>query len=406
MLVCFSHQICTRVNVKILAKTAPLATEHNYLHAVRCWTLQGIGLPLLHSLKLQIRILVPDKIQPTPAPATDDPNAVSRKRDHIELAFQAQIESISLDSRFDYEPLLSAHPAPGQLEPMRFLGKQLRAPIWVSSMTGGTQWAGTINHNLARACRDFGMGMGLGSCRSLLRSDDHLADFDVRSTIGHELPLFANLGVAQVDELLHTGQIDLVRRLIDRLQADGLILHVNPLQEAMQPEGDRFRRPALHTIEALLEAVEFPVIVKEVGQGMGPQSLEALFRLPLAAIDFGASGGTNFAMLELLRADAAKREAFAPLAFVGHSAADMVATANRIVASRGEQLACRQVIISGGIRHFLDGYFLTEKLALPAVYGQASAFLRHARGDYGELATFVENQVAGLALAKAYLRVR
>jgi isopentenyl-diphosphate delta-isomerase len=94
-----------------------------------------------------------------------DPTAVSRKHDHIELAFQSQVGAALLDDRFFYEPLLAAHPQPGSLPAIPFLGTSLRAPLWVSSMTGGTALARTINRNLARACAEFGMGMGLGSCR-------------------------------------------------------------------------------------------------------------------------------------------------------------------------------------------------------------------------------------------------
>ena len=110
----------------------------------------------------------------------NDPTASTRKQDHIELAFQSQVDEGKLDSRFYYEPLLSGHPKENALNSFQFLGKKLNAPIWVSSMTGGTEWAKTINQNLARACNEFGMGMGLGSCRSLIYSDETLSDFDVR----------------------------------------------------------------------------------------------------------------------------------------------------------------------------------------------------------------------------------
>ena len=176
-----------------------------------------------------------------------DPTAESRKRDHIELAFQSQIEEGKLDHRFYYEPLLAAHPEKNSLPDFDFLGKKMRAPIWVSSMTGGTGFAGIINHNLARACKDFGMGMGLGSCRSLLFSDEHLKDFDVRNLIGEDLPFYANLGIAQLEELIDDNKIELVNTLLQKLRADGLIIHVNPLQEWLQPEGDRFRRPPIET---------------------------------------------------------------------------------------------------------------------------------------------------------------
>ena len=337
----------------------------------------------------------------------EDPTAASRKRDHIDLAFRSQVVRHELDHRFHYEPLLAAHPAPGSLPPLSFLNKNLRAPIWVSSMTGGTEWARTINHNLARACKDFGMGMGLGSCRSLLFSDDTLPDFNVRPLIGHDLPLYANLGIAQLEQLIEKGELWRVRQLLDKLQADGLIIHVNPFQEWMQPEGDRFQLSPLETIVAFLDQLkDVPVVVKEVGQGMGPESLKALFQLPLQAVDFAAGGGTNFAKLELLRSDAARQEIYTQLAHTGHTAEEMVGFTNDIAAELGDAIRCRQVIISGGVQGFLDGYYLIRKLRLNAVYGQASGFLKHARGTYEELYAYVEAQVRGLELAAAYLRVK
>ncbi len=335
-----------------------------------------------------------------------DPTAAERKADHILLAFQSQVAQGQLDNRFYYEPLLAAHPERGSFPEMQFLGKTSRVPMWVSSMTGGTEMANRINYNLARACGEFGFGMGLGSCRSLLYSDERLSDFAVRKVIGHDVPLYANLGVAQLEELIDAGDLFLLNELVDKLEADGLIIHVNPLQEWLQPEGDRFKRPPLETILAVLEKFSFPVIVKEVGQGFGYQSLKALFQLPLAAVDFAANGGTNFAKLELLRSDKTRQEIYGQLANVGHSATEMVNMTNEILADLGDKAQCKQVIISGGVKTFLDGYYLTEKLNTTCVYGQASSFLHHARGEYQELKDFVDSQVQGLELAKAFLTVK
>lgn len=337
----------------------------------------------------------------------DDPNAASRKKDHIELAFASQVTRPELDLRFYYEPVLSAHPEHNSLPAVDFLDKKLRVPIWVSSMTGGTEMARVINRNLARACAEFGMGMGLGSCRSLLYDDDNLADFAVRELIGKEQPLYANLGIAQVEQLIERDELDRIPALIRKVDADGLIIHVNPLQEWLQPEGDRFRRPPIEIIRQVLTSFAgMSVIVKEVGQGMGYESLKALFQLPLAAVDFAANGGTNFARLELLRSDPRRKETYEPLALVGHTAAEMVSMTNRLAEELGDQMVCRQVIISGGVRDFLDGYYLTQKIQLPAVYGQASRFLRHARGDYAELQAYVAAQIQGLELAQAFLKVK
>ncbi len=336
-----------------------------------------------------------------------DPTAVSRKRDHIELAFRSQIEQGQLDQRFYYEPLLAAHPKRGSLPHFQFLGKTMRVPVWVSSMTGGTEWAHTINHNLARACRAFGMGMGLGSCRALLYSDEMLPDFDVRDEIGDEQPLFANLGIAQMEQLIERGELYRVKDLLEKLRADGLIIHVNPLQEWLQPEGDRFGRAPIETIEMFLDKMDgVSVIVKEVGQGMGYESLRTLLQMPLKAVDFAANGGTNFAKLELMRSDETKREIYSQLANVGHSAAEMTLMVNTLAEALGDELRCQQIIISGGVKHFLDGYYLVNKCNLTAVYGQASSFLKHARGDYDELYQYVDAQVQGLELANAFLHVK
>lgn len=336
----------------------------------------------------------------------EDQNAVSRKRDHIELAFQSQVGQQELDLRFYYEPLLAAHPSAATLPATSFLGKNLRAPMWVSSMTGGTALANTINHNLARACGEFGMGMGLGSCRSLLYSDEYLKDFDVRDLMPDQ-PLYANLGIAQLEQLLDRNHAHIIQNLVDKLRADGLIVHVNPLQEWLQPEGDRFKYAPVTTIERLIDALpHLSIIVKEVGQGFGRESLRTLFQLPLAAVDFAANGGTNFAKLELLRSQPVQREIYSQLAQVGHSATDMVHIANEVLAELGDNARCREVIISGGVRTFLDGYYLTQKLNANCVYGQASSFLKHARDDYDSLAAYVSAQVQGLELCHAFLKVR
>lgn len=329
-----------------------------------------------------------------------------RKKDHIELAFESRVNKGKIDSRFYYEPILSGHPAEVKWEGIAIGTKKLKVPIWVSSMTGGTDWAKTINTNLAKACNEFGMGMGLGSCRPILYDNEYLQDFAVRSLIGDNQIMMANLGVAQIEELIASNRLNLIRELVQKLEADGLIIHVNPLQEWLQPEGDRFKFAPIESIEEVLNFVDFPIIVKEVGQGMGYASLKALLQLPLAAVDFAANGGTNFAKLELLRSDDTQKQIYAQLANVGHGAEEMTMITNKVVAELGDKVKCQQIIISGGIQSFLDGYYLIEQCNLPSAYGQASAFLKHSRGDYDQLSKFVQAQVDGLAIAKAYLRVK
>jgi isopentenyl-diphosphate delta-isomerase len=338
--------------------------------------------------------------------AGEDPTAATRKHDHIALAFKSQLGEAVLDRRFYYEPLLAAHPNASTLQPFAFLGKTFKLPFWVSSMTGGTLLANKINYNLAKAAGEYGFGMGLGSCRGLLYSDEYLKDFAVRKVMGYDVPLFANLGIAQIEKLIAENKLVLITEMLKKLEADGLIIHVNPMQEWLQPEGDKIEVAPIETIKKMLEFTSIPLIVKEVGQGMGKESLKALLALPLLAVDFAAYGGTNFAQLELLRSEASKQEVYQALAVVGHSATEMVGFVNEILAEKQTNIQAKHVIISGGIKNFLDGYYATQKLQMSCIYGQASAFLRHAQVCYEDLQAYIETQKQGLAFAQSFLRVR
>ncbi|WP_439185085.1 isopentenyl-diphosphate delta-isomerase [Carboxylicivirga taeanensis] len=328
-----------------------------------------------------------------------------RKRDHIDLAFSSRLEGKHADNRFDYEPLFGTHQKT-ELE-YHFAGKKMRLPLWVSSMTGGTQRAGTINKNLAQACAEFGLGMGLGSCRILLDSPEHFNDFNVRPIMGNEAPLFANIGICQLESMLEDGSTDKLAELVDKLDADGLIVHINPLQEAFQPEGDLLKRPALELLQEFMEETTVKLIIKEVGQGFGYASLKQLLQMPIEAIEFAAMGGTNFSLVELNRSNAVAAEVFNPFIHVGHTAEEMTHMVNNLVDELPlEAIKAKQLIISGGISSVLDGYYLTSVSKLPAFYGMGSAFLRHAMGDYAKLRVFVEKIDQSWSLASSFLKVK
>ena len=327
-----------------------------------------------------------------------------RKKDHIDLAFQSQTLIDNIDKRFYYEPLLSPHPS-GFPTTYELNGKTMKVPVWVSSMTGGTELAEKINSNLAKACRKYGMGMGLGSCRIILDDETYFHQFDVRELIGDDLPLYANLGICQVEELVADKAINKIEKLVERLRADGLIIHVNPLQEWFQPEGDRIIRPPLETVKDVLEQTQLNIIVKEVGQGMGPESLRELLKLPVEAIEFAAFGGTNFAKVELSRSNEFRRQLYEPLSKIGNDAYSMMENINTIY-EEGADIQCKNIIVSGGIKTFLDGYYFLKKSKIPAIYGQASTFLKYAKESYEALDEFLAYQIKGLELAYAYLTIK
>ncbi len=325
-----------------------------------------------------------------------------RKKDHIDLTFKTQ--GLETDTRFDYEPVLATPPQEVEFPKFSLAGKTLRLPIWVSSMTGGTKRAAIINRRLARLAANFGLGMGLGSCRPLLWGHASLGDFDLRPLLGDDVPFFANLGIAQVEQLIASDHLGRLVDLVSLLKADGLIVHVNPLQEWLQPEGDTINTTPIETIKYLVENTTIPIIVKEVGQGMGPQSLRALMQLPLEAIEFGAHGGTNFAKMEMMRSQSTDIHRHKGIMHLGHTAVEMVGFANNIL--KNEQVACKHFIISGGIKNYLDGYYLIEKLQAPSIYGQASALLALALESYDKLHAYIESQKHGLHLCYQLLRVK
>jgi isopentenyl-diphosphate delta-isomerase len=327
-------------------------------------------------------------------------NIADRKFEHIVLADKSQVDKTQLNNLFDYEPLFSAHPKEIDLS-LQFLNKSMKAPLWISSMTGGTGSAKIINQNLATIAGEYGLGMGLGSCRPLLDNSKDFSDFNLRKYIGNDSPFYANLGIAQLEELVEQGKLAQISELLKRLESDGLIVHINPLQEWYQPEGDRFSKSPLETIETLL-ASEIPVVVKEVGQGFGPRSIKKLLELPLQGLELSGFGGTNFSKLEKLREKEPNLTRPDDLMFVGHSALEMINQINLFNKELNDKCLCKNIIISGGISNTLEGHWLSEKLELTSVVGRAKGYLDHAT-NIDELRSFVEGQISTLKMAKAYL---
>ncbi|MBP9674659.1 MAG: hypothetical protein KBD63_06145 [Bacteriovoracaceae bacterium] len=332
-----------------------------------------------------------------------------RKKDHLDLVSTSQTASILKDERFNYEPLLGTHPLSLTQVEQPFLGKKIKAPLWVSSMTGGTKMAGILNVRLARACKKFGMGMGLGSCRIFLQEKKYAKDFKLRSVIGDDLPFYANLGIAQVEQNLSREGIKKITEMIKNLEVDGLIIHINPLQEWLQPEGDRFLKTPLETLKIFLDKVSFPVVVKEVGHGFGPESLKSLWELPLQGIELAGFGGTNFSLLEIKR-KSSQIQGEEALSYVGHSCEEMIEMIKQITSNNAKS---HDLVISGGIKSFLDGHYLLSKLAsfhhknrVSAVYGQAYAFLEKAKISSEVLESFIEKELLGLQMARSFLRLK
>ncbi|MDZ5605346.1 type 2 isopentenyl-diphosphate Delta-isomerase [Pseudomonas sp. RP23018S] len=246
----------------------------------------------------------------------------------------------------------------------RFLGKTLRAPLLISSMTGGAARAESINAHLAEAAQHLGIAMGVGSQRVSLREGFEQGLTRALRQRAPDVTLLANLGAVQLRE---ADGLDLARRAVDSLHADALILHLNPLQEAVQPEGDRDWRGVLLLIERLCRELEVPVIAKEVGAGISAPVAMALANAGVQVIDVAGTGGTSWAAVEAERAsDPADRAVAMAFADWGMSTAACLHEVRRALPGMA-------LIASGGIN---DGVEAAKAIRLGAqLVGQAARVL-------------------------------
>jgi isopentenyl-diphosphate delta-isomerase len=268
-----------------------------------------------------------------------------------------------------------------------FLGFALRAPLLISSMTGGTQRAARINRRLAAAAEAAGIAFALGSGRALIENPSLLPTFAVRA-VAPNVALFANLGAVQLN---YGVEIDDARRLVDVLGADGLFLHLNPLQEALQPGGDTNFRDLERKIARLCTALDVPVLAKSVGSGIGPRTAGRLLAAGVAAIDVAAAGGTSWARVEGKRSGDRRREALAE-AFGDWGTPSAIAVAELRAAFPSVPL-----IASGGLRTGVD---LARALAVGAdLGGLALPFLTAAESSREAVDHLIEDLVGGLRIA-------
>ena len=293
-----------------------------------------------------------------------------RKSDHIRINLQEDIGFKHVSTGF--ERYRFTHCAmPGlDLEDVdtsvTLLGKRLAAPLLISSMTGGTPEAGVINQRLAEAAQAASIGMGLGSQRAAIQNPTLADTYRVRR-VAPDILLLANLGAVQLNYGYGPNEC---RRAVEMVEADALILHLNPLQEALQPEGDTCFAGLLAKIGAVCQALEVPVVVKEVGWGISERVARQLANVGVAAIEVAGAGGSSWSQVEMHRAtDELQRQVAAAFADWGIPTAESL-----LMALRGapELLA----IASGGIR---DGIQVAKAIALGATAcGAAGPFLHAA----------------------------
>ena len=310
----------------------------------------------------------------------------ARKADHIRVCLDEDVQCRDITTgleryRFAHCCLPEIDRADINLNTL-FLDKRLGAPILISSMTGGTEQAKLINYRLAAIAQHYKLAMGVGSQRVAVENPQVVDTFAIRS-IAPDALLFANLGAVQLNYRYGMAEC---QRVVDHLQADALILHLNPLQECVQTKGDTNFRGLLDKIALLCEKLPVPVIAKEVGNGISAGMAQKLMAAGVAAIDVAGAGGTSWSKVESERAsDDHQRRLGATFADWGLPTADCL-TAVRSVAPH------IPLIASGGLRHGLD---IAKAIALGAdLAGLAFPFLRAANESEAAVQALTEVLIA------------
>jgi isopentenyl-diphosphate delta-isomerase len=299
----------------------------------------------------------------------------SRKSDHIRINLEENVSSgltTGLESyRFIHQALPEINLEDVSLE-LDLFGRRLKAPVLISSMTGGTSQAGVLNRRLAEAAQECGIAMGLGSQRAAIEQPDLVETYQVRD-IAPDVLLLANLGAVQLN---YSYGVDECRRAVEMIEADALILHLNALQEAVQPEGDTLFAGLLGKIEAVCKALPVPVIAKEVGWGFSETNARQLANAGVQAIDVAGAGGTSWTQVEMHRAQNESQARLAA-AFLdwGIPTAEAILNVRRAT----PQLT---IFASGGLRTGVD---IAKCIALGATLGgMAGPFLKAANRSVEE----------------------
>lgn len=292
-----------------------------------------------------------------------------RKSDHIRINLEEDVQSgltTGLEHyRFIHQALPELNLADVDLT-TPFFHKTLAAPLLISSMTGGSDQAAKINMILAEAAEQEKIALGLGSQRAAIDHSELAPSYQVRRVAPNAL-LFANLGAIQLN---YGYGVDECQRAIEMIEADALILHLNPLQEALQPEGNTRFKDLSKKIELICKSLSVPVIVKEVGWGISERVAKLLLDLGVAAIDVAGAGGTSWSQVEMYRAQT-ERQAQIAADFIDWG----IPTAESIIQVRTISSSI-PIIASGGLR---NGIEIAKCIALGAnLAGMASPFLKAA----------------------------
>lgn len=318
-----------------------------------------------------------------------DTQITNRKVEHIRICLEEDVNS-TISTGF--EKFRFAHQALPELNlneidcTTTIFGKNINAPILISSMTGGAAEAVAYNEIFARLAQEFSIALALGSQRAAISNPELASTYQVRK-IAPQIPVFANLGAIQ----LNYGYTILeYQKAVDMIEADALILHLNPLQEAIQPEGDTNWKNLLPKIETLCKSISVPVIGKEVGWGISVNCARRLLSAGVAAIDVAGAGGLSWSAIEKHRANHALMVSIAD-----HFNAWGIPTADALSAIHAS-LPDALLFASGGLKNGID---LAKSMALGAKLGGfANVFLHAAHAGEDQLRSLIQQIIKELKI--------
>ena len=286
----------------------------------------------------------------------------SRKQSHVELVVSEQVSYRTVSSGL--EGLRFVHNALPEIAlsdvdvSTDFLGKHLDVPILVSSMTGGYQDAERINGALARLSAKYGAAIAVGSMRQAIGNKNFHGSFKIVRKENPAGLIFANLGAVEVSRLSQEGKISEIKKLVRLIEADALIIHLNPLQELLQPEGTADFRGVLAGIEQCAKSLGVPIIAKEVGAGISKDAARRLIEVGVRVIDVAGAGGTSWAGVEILRQKKKDRAKLDPFWDWGIPTVDSLLQVRDL-----KEIMTFGMIASGGITNGVD---IAKAIALGA----------------------------------------
>jgi isopentenyl-diphosphate delta-isomerase len=318
-----------------------------------------------------------------------DTGLPSRKDDHIEINLHKDVSS-GLTTGLEFYRLehqaLPEMDLSGVETRSSFLNKTLSAPLLISSMTGGSETSARININLAQAAQAAGIAMGVGSQRAMLAHENLRYSYDIRK-YAPDILLFANLGAVQLN---YDYTQDDCQKAVDSIGADALILHLNPLQEALQPEGNTCFAGLLQKIEAVCRSLSVPVVVKEVGWGISEKTARRLLSAGVSAIDVAGAGGTSWSQVEMYRLSDERASIAAAFRNWGIPTADCLVCLH-------DRFPSLPLLASGGLRSGVD---FAKCIALGAsLCGMAGPFLSAAAISSESVANKIQLTIDELQIA-------